>query len=310
MSSTESPTTAVWHTVNFNSTVRAFSENDDVTAATAGISDTKRQIQNIFGPIMFSVVLLALLGNMTSIVVMTTKAFRYLSISRVIRCLAVSDSLYLICAINNQIWFRDMIGVDMPSLSVAWCRVINWSTRSTAIFSAWMVVLLAAERFFAIWFFEMARNVFSVKKMTGCIFVIIVITSCFNAVWTVYSDNLVGGRCVANARGDAVTRHFLVACTFLYVGIPAPTLLILNTLIAIRLHRHMKTAATVSGSVAIPHHRITAMLMGVTTVFLLFVPPIALGHMIGQLLGQNLFATQDMRLFIVGQTAQLLFEVI
>ena len=150
---------------------------------------------------------------------------------------------------------------------------------------------------------------FSKKKTSLGIAVIVVTSACFNGVWTAHSDHLLCGLCVANALRDSATKNFLVSVVFLYVGIPAPVLLALNTLIAVRLRQHMKATAGVTSNVSIPHHRITAMLMSVTTVFLLFVPPIALSHLVSQLLGTNLFATDNKTIFVVGQTAQLLFEV-
>ena len=267
---------------------------------------TKSQVQNIIGPIMFIIVLFGLCGNMTSIAVMSTKQFRSMAISRPIRCLAVSDSLYLIFIINNQIWFHDLIGVDIRTLSDAACKIVNWMTRSTAIVSAWMVILLAAERFCAIWFFQMSKQMFSVLKMTISIVIIILITSIFNAVWTNYSDGIVNGMCLPNVYGGQVTKNFLAACVFLYVGIPAPILFILNLMIIIKLYMHKKKSGS-CGSVKIPHMRITGMLLSVTTVFILFVPPIALCHMVAQMLGENLFASNQLPLYIVGQAAQLLF---
>lgn len=119
--------------------------DDDIIAAPPGNIDYAGYITV---PLFFIV---GICGNFTSICVMLSQQFRKMSVSVAIIALSVSDTWFIIMFPLNKLFVRELLGVDVRSLSVIGCKIFFWLWRTSKMTSSWFVVLICAERFIAVW---------------------------------------------------------------------------------------------------------------------------------------------------------------
>ena len=72
---------------------------------------------------------LKLTGNSLTIFVMLRKPFRKMSVSVVLICLALSDTVVGLMLPFNKMFIRNMIGYDVRALSLVGCKTYFWAWR-------------------------------------------------------------------------------------------------------------------------------------------------------------------------------------
>ena len=72
---------------------------------------------------------LKLTGNSLTIFVMLRKPFRKMSVSVVLICLALSDTVVGLMLPFNKMFIRNLIGYDVRALSLVGCKTYFWAWR-------------------------------------------------------------------------------------------------------------------------------------------------------------------------------------
>ena len=72
---------------------------------------------------------LEITGNSLTIFVMLRKPFRKMSVSVVLICLALSDTVVGLMLPFNKMFIRNMMGYDVRAMSLAGCRAFYWAFR-------------------------------------------------------------------------------------------------------------------------------------------------------------------------------------
>ena len=98
------------------------------------------------------ITIIGILGNSMSIIIINQKYFRKQSISLILTCLAISDSIVLLLFVFNKKFMMEFLDTDARAISQEGCVIFFWIFRTSKMTSSWFVVLISVERFIAIWF--------------------------------------------------------------------------------------------------------------------------------------------------------------
>ena len=95
---------------------------------------------------------IGILGNSMSIIIINQKYFRKQSISLILSCVAISDSMVLLLFVFNKKFMMEFLDRDARAISQEGCVIFFWIFRTSKMTSSWFVVLISIERFIAVWF--------------------------------------------------------------------------------------------------------------------------------------------------------------
>ena len=98
------------------------------------------------------ITIIGILGNSMSIIIINQKYFRKQSISLILTCLAISDSMVLLLFVFNKKFMMEFLDRDARAISQECCVIFFWIFRTSKMTSSWFVVLISIERFIAVWF--------------------------------------------------------------------------------------------------------------------------------------------------------------
>ena len=98
------------------------------------------------------ITIIGILGNSMSIIIINQKYFRRQSISLILTCLAISDTVVLLLFVFNKKFIMEFLDRDVRALSQGGCAFFFWIFRTSKMTSSWFVVLVSTERFIAVWF--------------------------------------------------------------------------------------------------------------------------------------------------------------
>ena len=263
-----------------------------------------QQAEIVFGVLSLIISILGTIGNILSIIVMSQKSFKAMPISKVIRFLGFCDSIYLLLSLNQHDWFIKLINVDIRSFSNLSCKLFLWSSKTSATVSIWMLIIITVYRFITMMFSNPSPYlVFTTQKIYIAIASIAIAIGSLHLGICHYSDGLVQGVCTINANKDKLTAVLMAILVCIYTVIPTLVLVILNAAIVIKLCLR-KTSKAITSSVHVPG--ISAMLGAVVIAYLILTAPLALCHTIALKMGEDLYTTHQVRLFIAGKLAQVL----
>ena len=109
-----------------------------------------------YTPYMYTVVIatpivvgFGLVGNAMTTAVLTRKRFRSRNISVYLLALAVVDSIFLLSNTMVALTIKFLIGPDVQSLSNVGCKLAKYALMTSRAMSAWLVVVLTAQRLLA-----------------------------------------------------------------------------------------------------------------------------------------------------------------
>ena len=98
------------------------------------------------------ITIIGILGKSMSIIIINQKNFRKQSISLILTCLAISDSMVLLLFVFNKKFMMEFLDRDAREISQEGCVIFFWIFRTSKMTSSWFVVLISIERFIAVWF--------------------------------------------------------------------------------------------------------------------------------------------------------------
>ena len=182
-------------------------------------------------PVLLAV---GLFGNGMSIVVMTRKEFRKMTMTIILIALAFSDSLLIIMQPNNKPYVRRFLGTDLRSYGIISCKIFYWFFRTAKMTSSWLIVLIASERLVAVWFPLKAKVINSEKNIIMAVVLVYVAIGSFNGIWGSLADILVLGNCLPNKAFPHlanVAKSFVVAGTLIYAIVPSCIVFTMNVMI-------------------------------------------------------------------------------
>ena len=274
---------------------------DFVTAAmTTGVTTTTYKTETWLEYIAYASVPVLCVGgttgNMLSLAVMRTKYYRQLPVSQVITALALSDTGMLLMTPLNKMFVRDLIGVDIRSMSGITCLVFFWMFRTWKMTAAWLVVLLCGERLVAVWLPLKVASINTNRNISICIITIYVIIGTYDLIWASFSDKLIHGTCVPNAatgENAHVTTWLMPIGVNVYSVIPCIALIVMTTLIVLKLtilSPYTLSEASPSFRNSI---RITIMLLAVAIAFFCLVVPVGVSHLVTFLWKTSLFESNS-----------------
>ncbi|XP_013390936.1 QRFP-like peptide receptor [Lingula anatina] len=261
-----------------------------------------------------------LTGNTFTILIMSGKQFQKMTISTLLIALSVSDSLLVVMAPFNKKWFQQMIGVDVRSFSLFSCKVFFWFWRMAKMTSSWFVVIVAIERFIAVWFPLKVRTLCTKRNARIALALDYICIGAFNFAWVWVADNLTpSGTCSPNYAPSpefkTVTVGFIWVGSFVYSVIPTAILLVLTSLIIGRLYsqRRVRRALSITSDKSQSSlknkdntNKSTALLLGVAIAFLVLVNPIATAHIVTVITDRKIFETDEPGFQVYREIASLL----
>ncbi len=109
--------------------------------------------------VLILIILLGTIGNILSVLVLLRKRMRGTSIHFYLTCLACADTVVLYVS-GFKTWLRVVTGFEMLHVSAASCKVLTLLFMLSLHVSAWLIVLVTADRFIAV--------VFPFRKHTWC----------------------------------------------------------------------------------------------------------------------------------------------
>ncbi|KAL8579169.1 hypothetical protein ACOMHN_010753 [Nucella lapillus] len=130
-------------------------------------------IWKIWPPCIF---LLGAFGNIATIFVMRRIKDHNSSHHTVLMVLAVSD-LILLCSATATGWLRNVFRVDVHTVHVAVCKVLEWTIYVVNTTSAWLVTCVTVQRTMAVLWPHRMRVMCTVRR-TWIVIVILVLTAC------------------------------------------------------------------------------------------------------------------------------------
>ena len=133
------------------------------------------------------IVICGTLGNMLSFIVLLRRRMRKTSMYLYLALLAWADTgvLYLSAF---KTWLRVTTGFELLHQSAASCKLVMLFLLFCLDLSAWLIVLLTAERFAVVWFPFRASYMFSLKRglILMTITVILSLTYNLHVLWTIH----------------------------------------------------------------------------------------------------------------------------
>lgn len=96
------------------------------------------------------IILIGTTGNVVSAAVMLRRRMRATSIYSYLLVLAVVDTVILFVSAFKT-WIRMIFGVEWLHASTASCRILMFTLLVALHLSAWLIVVVSADRFVAVW---------------------------------------------------------------------------------------------------------------------------------------------------------------
>ena len=109
-------------------------------------------------------VILGLLGNMTTILIMQQRPFKSTTHSILLSALAITDTMCLSMSLFFKPCVAYLFGFDMRSLGDVVCRLLQYYTYIVRLGGSAMIILICLERFIAVCFPFKARFILAKKS--------------------------------------------------------------------------------------------------------------------------------------------------
>ncbi|KAG7313540.1 hypothetical protein JYU34_000684 [Plutella xylostella] len=227
-------------------------------------------------------VILGTIGNLLSICVFYTSKLRTLSTSQYLTALAVSDTVFIIQLLPPWLNAVDATGLFHREY---FCQVFVYVSYVSCSLSSWLVVAFTAERFVAV-LHPLRRNLLcTVERARGAVLALTAAAAVLNLPVLRFATPLKNDCNIDVAYYDHAAR-FNIVDTAVSFTIPLAVIIVLNTWITVgvcRLERARQQLVRAGGRgrrggrgargpVPPPRsqHRVTRMLLIVSTVFVLF----------------------------------------
>lgn len=111
-------------------------------------------------------VILGTIGNVFSILTLSSSPLRKFSSSVYLISLAVSDTVFLLCLLS--VWVSE-IGINLHS-TYGWCQLLMYFTYVASFMSVWLIVAFTLERFIAICYPLLKISICTTKRARYVVF--------------------------------------------------------------------------------------------------------------------------------------------
>ncbi|XP_069117061.1 growth hormone secretagogue receptor type 1-like [Argopecten irradians] len=259
--------------------------------------------------------LLGLTGNCLTVIIMTGRRYAHLTSRLLLIALAVSDSVLLLTQPLNKIFVIELTGIDLRAFSDVGCKIYFVLFKTGKMTSSWFVVLLCFERFVAVWFPFRAKAICTQRNTILSIICVYAVIGTYNSVWSPWST-IINDRCHPDAynasdpEDKAAFGRFLVWGCSLYSFIPTVIMMILTPLIIKKLLEHKKKRKAIASiKKKVEETKITAMLLGIVTAYIILILPVTFLHITSFLIGVKAFGENPNGFLIFRDVTQILEQV-
>lgn len=242
--------------------------------------------------------------NLLTILVMRTKSFKKMPISKVIMGISISDMFVTILLPFNKQLFINFIGRDLRAINLPTCKFFFFMWRVCKFSDSWFISLIAVERFLNIYFPVKVREIFSQKRLICIMVLILLCLSLFNGVWVNIADNIYNGICIPNKPSGKyleMGKKFLIAGINIYAVIPTSIQLSFNALTIYKMFWNLKK---IKEKKYLKEVKATITLLVISFTFTFLVVPVSLAHLITFLQNENLYASRRRPIVILREVTQ------
>lgn len=264
-------------------------------------------------PLLF---VMSVTGNTLILRVMMSRASRQMTVSHVLGAMSIADLILGFASPFTKSSLTKLFGYDVKGLSVFGCGLFYWFYRTAKFFSAWLLALVAIERFVAVYFPTHMKRVFSKRNAYVAMTTILIALSVFDAFWGVNADRVVSGVCLNNSTYKIF--GFVMSSFFLYSTFPSAVMVTMNACVIYRLivldrkkRRQVggvaASAAEVQATSYSKSQKITTVLLTLNAAFIILTNPSSIVYLYSYLQGQNIYQISDQR-FIIFREISLIME--
>ena len=226
-----------------------------------------RYIWSYGGPFL---AVLGITGNILSAIVMLRKSLRHNTSSVYLLVLACLDTIMLLFMLGKM-WISAVWDFDITALSIVGCSIFYIVIRFGVYYEAWVLVLVAIERFVAVWWPLDVKTIFTRKYViiqVACLAVVLALLS-INHLWAI---NFTPWHPIMKCQHDETVQYaWDIIDLFIATVIPFVVMIVCSVLIVVKLMMNMFRRATGRG---LPVSSITVMLMSVCITFIVTALPV------------------------------------
>ena len=250
--------------------------------------------------------ILGLGGNVLTLLVKTTRAYRNTAHGLYITAMAVADITFLLTQPLNRSLLHDLFGWDIRSYSVIGCKMYYFFLRWARPMSSLVIVLVCFERFVAIWL-PLKAKVFSSRHIAIIEVCGIFSLTCFVSGFRTQTVGIQNNVCLAVVL-TSYNKHFSALCSIMGITIRTliPTLILLlltpSTVAKLFYQRHLGLQMC-NGKVnqSDETFRVSLMLLSVAVAFCVLVTPFCLIYHAYLFMGTNIVSTSTPAMRILNE---------
>ncbi|KAK2141113.1 hypothetical protein LSH36_1158g00006 [Paralvinella palmiformis] len=189
---------------------------------------------------MISLVVIGTVGNLLSFVVLMRRRMRRNSVNTYLAILSCADTVVLYISAFKT-WLRVATGFELLHVSDAACKITIFVFMLASHLSAWLIVLVTANRFVAVCFPFRAVQMFTPKKSVLAVVVLICVLIAYNVhlLWTMHLHEFEYGykQCAPRLSNDFMNGPFNYIRLASYTLVPFALVMGMNASIIVCICR-------------------------------------------------------------------------
>ena len=230
----------------------------------------------ILPSITFSAI--GLIANTLVIIVVVKGSLRHMVFMSIVMLLAITDNIAL-CTSNLSL--RELFGRIFGE-SVLSCRILSFLAPCSGLYSSWLIVLISAEGFLAV-FFPLKVHIYFTLKRSYILMAVLATISCIISVFYLFAVNVdvLDGYayCQLGTSVNGGLAHIILS-VLLYSILPFSIITILNSLIVRKLKSKPKIHLQNPKQVSSRDKSLVLMMFAICTVFAVTTFPICVSMII------------------------------
>ena len=215
-------------------------------------------------------------GNIITLVAMTTEPFSRMSWSVTLASLAVADTIVLLMSALNKNFVINLLGYDVRSIDDISCKIFHFVRRMCKINSSWCVVIVCVERFIVICF-PLKAKVLCTRNNTIRVVVVVWLLGVVYCSTSIIPVGMSGSVCQQTLNLPQLknrNQNYVIAGSVLLGIMPMTILLILTPIICITLLNYSRRRHDLAtGQEDNKYKRASAMLVSIHVAYIVFVLP-------------------------------------
>ena len=243
-----------------------------------------------------TMIVVGLICNCLTIFTVSDIRFKQLNSRIMLIALALTDTLVLFAGFFNQSFTMELFGRDVRGDTRIGCKIFFVVYRTGKVFSSWIVVLIAIERFLAVVLPLHVRDILNRRTAITTLTVVLIGVICFNAAWS-FSSDTEGNYCMPSfhtPENEELHRIFNIVRGIQYSFLPIIILLTLTPPIIYRLitsHRQRAAIAANALNSTTDLTRTTLMLIMILLLHIVSSIPLTMYFIQEVIYGESIFMT-------------------